>query len=223
MTIEKKEESFKPMQIGFERKQHEAALLAWNEYADSANWLLCEMVNFLETESMDPEQFLELIRLEPKEIILRLYELTGKIPAGIVLEKAVEIGLVSNESSALVESNISSFFKAKKEAERIYKYSLESLKDDEGLFVVNDEFKTNLEKHFSTYTKSEKENEILVCMQQIIESVNKLADFGLTKPQSGINGLNIILNEIKVNKYELTYELNPGLFRGFIWDSRLKN
>ena len=114
-------ETFKPMEIGVNRKFLESALTVWVNYLDSASWLLSEMVNFLEWEHMETKQFIELIECEPENILLKLFELSGKAPKDFDLKKAIELGLVSNEYSNSVLQNIQIFSEAKRKAEGVLK------------------------------------------------------------------------------------------------------
>jgi hypothetical protein len=212
-------ENFKPEVIGMDLRRHTEALRAWELYVDALMEVTADITCFLEVDNISTEDLLSLLGENPQSILIRLHQMTGKIPEDFNLEKMVKLGIVSNHYTEYVEASFKQYLISKENAERFFRCNIKLLRNEDGIFDLTDQFKASLKESCTRYTKSEDENQALRALRLIIEGLNHFAVKKVVKPSYGIPGLNPLLRFIKVNVDRSGYEMDLNLFSSERWKS----
>ncbi len=219
---QKKILDFKPIIIGINLKEQVQALRAWEHFVEISNSTISDIVNFMDTEDCSTKEFLELTSLDPKNTIIRLYENYGNVTEGMSTEKLIELNLISNVHAKDVKENLYLFKNAKVEAIKLFNYDLANLRDKDGLFNLNTDFKTALQEHFTVYTNSPEQNKSLKHLNQIIKGFNYFIKSGLIRTTKGTGGLLPLLNGIKLKTDKKGFEPVTHLFKLLRWKAIFK-
>ncbi len=97
---------------------------------------------------------MNLTSLNPKETIIRLYEISGNASSGMSIEKLIELNLINNAYTKEVEANLHLFKSAQVKALKLFNYDLANIRDKQGLFSFNSKFKKAMQEHFTICTNS---------------------------------------------------------------------
>ena len=135
----------------------------------------------------------------PEKILAELMKQKGVAPDGLKAEKMIELGLVEGNVSEIVD-NLRQMQIAKANANRLFKYDLSKLINEVGLFSLTPELQNLIREHYTKYTASQTENDILDSLEKFIAVLNEFAKFGLVKPTLGRYGLNPLLNLINASE-----------------------
>jgi hypothetical protein len=202
-------QNFKPVVIGVNWQKKNEALNAWRNVIDISCDVLSDMASFLDAETIETDQFLELAAMKPKECLIKLFELSGGTIPGMNTKKAIELGLIENEYAKELEKNIIRFQQAKAEAESRFKYDMRLLRNqDKVLFDLTPEFDEALQTYCTIYTKSASQNEALEKLKSLTDALNYFADSGLISKSYGTKGIDPVLHGIKFNNGMFVPELN---------------
>ena len=214
------ENMFKPEIIGIDVKRGVSALSAWVSYLDSLNDLLADITGFLDIDTISTESFLKIIQGDPETILVRLFKKRGDIPKGMNPGNVVKLGIVSNIYSGDIPENLSQYHLLRAKAESIFYYNLDiaTLIDENGVFIITDDFKTALKEACTKYTKTEAENEALKNINLIIDGLNYFVEHGTINISNGIAaGINRIGKMIQPGNTKIKFDLNYNLFLREKW------
>jgi hypothetical protein len=202
-------QNFKPVVIGVNWQKKNEALNAWRNVIDISCDVLSDMASFLDAETIETDQFLELAAMKPKDCLIRLFELSdGTIP-GMNTKKAIELGLIENEYAMELEKNIIRFQQAKAEAESRFKYDMRLLRNqDKVLFDLTPAFDEALQIYCTIFTKSAIQNEALEKLKSLTDALNYFAELRLINISYGTKGIDPVLLGIKANKRTFEPEIN---------------
>lgn len=235
------ETTFTPMVIGSpDAKKEKEVINFYAELCEQASCLLYNLELYLECmdnleisdlfgfiNSQNPREFLYLKWMQIKNI---------EIPLGLSIDKAIELDLIDvprDEFSNLLEQRkkLLEFLKKAKEEIRFF-YPLNKLFDNRTDFrgfsfsaidqngFESKEFDQALYNHVRTFTKSERENQVLEKIQKFVDILNELAEIGVVLPVKGkwedTLEKNIISNLICTPGESNPFSLNKIIFRRLV-------
>jgi hypothetical protein len=213
--------TFSPEAIATDWRSYNQALTAWRKYTDNTSELFDWILSFLNRDSFKPEDFLTLIGQEPEQFLVKLFELSGRAPKGFELSQLVKLGLIKNEVQAEVLESLQAYNNTRTEAEKLFRYDVIKLFQDQ-YFDLTEDFKRDLEQHFTSFTTTAIQNEALEQINKLAEVCNWFVLHGIAKPQIGRRGLEQLLLSLRSSDDRLTYVPNLSVFKLQYWVQRLK-
>lgn len=215
--------TFTPEPIATDWRSYNQALKAWKEYTDAASDLYDWICSFLNRDELRPTDFLSLVSLEPDVLIVELYKIKGGNPKGFELKQLVKLGLITNEFQSETLAALDAYHTARQKAESLFKYDISKVYNKEGFFTIDtDEFKKDLEEHFTTYTRSPLQTEALEQIKKFADVCNWFYTHGITKPRYGRRGLDMLMFSVKTADDRESFEPSPDVFKLKYWREALK-
>lgn len=219
MIEEVKTKEFVPVAVGTDWRTISKVKRDWEDLTFNATNLYDWALSYTGRDSLPVDEFLTLVTdMEPSFVVARLLEISGKAPKGFNLKALIEKGLIDNEFESEVFAALQSFREKKEIAEKLFRYDLKKLFKDE-YFDLDEHFQNALEKKFTSFTKSEKENEALEKLKELVGILNYFSELRLAKPKMGVTGLNSLLLAIRANDDRTGYTTFMNFFNTVHWKS----
>ena len=188
-------DKFTPREIARDNVAISDTLKAWEIYTAALVYSLADCAIYLNKPDLTADEFLTFpIDQTPARFLAHLMKLKNQVPSDINIEKMIALGLADSDTATEILENLRHLQNARLEATRVIKFDIAKLIDEDGLFHITPELEQKIERHFTTFTATQTENNLLDDLTSFTEVLNRFTKYGLIRPQYGRSGLNGLIN-----------------------------